>query len=109
MPIDHPKEPLDIKLFIKEVRNKSVNSASNIDWDSLAVWYLNRLPSYLWKNWKNELEKKRYTWQKFLKVIKLHTGDAILWALKDELSWEAFLKEIIKTLERYGEGASNAL
>lgn len=101
-----PPEPKDVKLFIKEVRSRAsaeVTSRNDIDWDSLAVWYLSKLPSYLWKQWKNELEKEGYTWQKFLKVIKLHTNDTVLWALKEEISWDVFAKRVMATLERYAK------
>jgi len=99
-----PPEPKNIKLFIRGVRSrvsKGNISGDNIDWDSLAVWYLNKLPSYLWKYWKNELEKEGYTWQKFLKVLKLHTNDVILWALNEEINWKELLIRIRDTIERY--------
>jgi len=101
-----PPEPEDIKAFTKEVRGKFKESwaGDDIDQDSLAVWYLNKIPSYLWKYWKSELEREGYTWQRFLKVIKLHTNDAVLWALDDRLSWNTFIENVAATLERYKRG-----
>jgi len=101
MELSIPPEPKDIKEFIKRQRDKF--SIPDVDHDSLAVWYLNKLPSYLWKHWKGELEKEGYTWQKFLKVIKLHTNDAVLWALNEELSWSDFIENVMATLKRYGK------
>ena len=106
MNLQTPPEPTDIKQFIKEVRSRASSgnvSGDDIDWDSLAVWYLNKLPSYLWRHWKGKLEKEGYTWQRFLKVVKLHTNDAIMWALTEKLSWEAFVQNIVLTLKRYSK------
>ena len=47
-----------------------------IDWDSLAVWAGNRIPSYLWKKWKFELSGRGFTWPQFLKPISYLTRDA---------------------------------
>ena len=100
-----PPEPRDIKAFIREVRGRLGASgvSDDIDWDSLAVWYLNKLPSYLWRHWKTVLEGHGYTWQRFLKVIKLHTNDAVLWALSGELSWREFIENVATTLKRYAK------
>jgi len=104
MSLPLPPEPEDVKAFIKEVRSRFSEagaSGDDIDWDSLAVWYLNKLPSYLWKYWKECLEKRGYSWQRFLKVIKLHTNDAIRWAINEGVAWEDFVRNVMATLERY--------
>jgi len=95
-----PPEPKDIKEFITSVRN-SIKSSDSIDADTLAVWYLNKLPKYLWSMWKEVLISRGYNWQKFLRVMKLHTNDVILWALQDSLDWRRLVKRIIETLKRY--------
>ncbi len=100
MDLPVPPEPKEIKEFIKRHREK-LSSAPDINHDSLAVWYLNKLPSYLWRYWKSSLESKGYTWQKFVKVLKYATDDIIDWALYDNLEWNGLLKKLAKLLERY--------
>ena len=100
MDLPVPPEPKDIKMFIKEQR-KRLGPESNIDYDSLAVWYLNKLPSYLWKHWKIHLESKGYTWQRFVKVLKYSTSDIIEWALYDNLEWDKLVNRLAELLDRY--------
>ncbi len=97
------EEPTDIKRFIKAMRT-SMGRGEDIDYDSLAVWALNKFPKYLWRKWSPILRAKGYTWQKFLRVLKFHTGDIIMWALAGELDWEELIKRIIISLERYRGG-----
>jgi len=100
MELPIPPEPREIKEFIKKHRGK-LGSEPDIDYDSLAVWYLNKLPSYLWKYWKSNLESLGYTWPKFIKVVKYATDDIIDWALYDNLEWNGLVKRLSKLLERY--------
>ena len=100
MELPIPPEPREIKEFIKRQRDK-FGSVPDIDHDSLAVWYLNKLPSYLWKYWKSSLESAGYTWQKFIKVVKYATDDIIDWALYDNLEWNRLVKRLSRLLERY--------
>jgi len=95
-----PPEPKEIKEFIKKLRGK-LGLVPDINHDSLAVWYLNKLPSYLWKYWKPDLESAGYTWQKFIKVMKYATDDIIDWALYDNLKWNELVKKLVRLLERY--------
>jgi hypothetical protein len=95
-----PPEPEEIKRFIREHRMR-LQSEPDIDLDSLAVWYLNRLPSYLWGVWKKDLEDRGYTWQRFVKILRYATSDVIEWALYDNLEWEDLVYRLIKLLERY--------
>ena len=100
MELPIPPEPKEIKEFIKKQRGK-LGSVPDIDHDSLAVWYLNKLPSYLWRYWKSGLESVGYTWQKFIKVVKYATDDIIDWALYDNLEWDELVKKLVRLLERY--------
>lgn len=100
MELPIPPEPEEIKEFIKKQRGK-LSSEPDINHDSLAVWYLNKLPSYLWRYWKTYLEDAGYTWQKFVKVMKYATDDIIDWALYDNLGWEELVKRLTRLLERY--------
>jgi len=95
-----PPEPKEIKEFIKRHRER-LSSVPDINHDSLAVWYLNKLPSYLWRYWKYSLESMGYTWQKFVKVMKYATDDIIDWALYDNLEWGELVKKLSRLLERY--------
>jgi len=94
------EEPKDIKSFIKSVR-AGLGGSPDIDWDSLAVWSFNKLPKYLWENWKNELKKNGITWQKFLTILRFHTSDIVDWALYDKLTWKELIERISSTIERY--------
>ena len=64
-----PKEPTEIKEFIKDVRAR-LGSSTNIDWDSLAVWSFNKLPGYLWSHWREDLKEKGINLADFSKDIK---------------------------------------
>jgi len=94
-------ESTNIKELIKQVR-EGLNEGENVEYDSQAVWSLNRLPKYLWNGWKEELRSMGVDWQTFLRILKLHTIDAIEWALRDTITWEEFLDRVSKSIERYG-------
>jgi len=94
-------EPIDIKEFIKQVR-ASFDEDENPEYDFQAVWSLNKLPKYLWNGWKQELRKMGVNWQTFLRILKLHTIDAVEWALRETMSWEEFLNRISESVEWYG-------
>jgi hypothetical protein len=90
-------EPLEIKNYVLEVKSK-LGKESSIDWDPLAAWAGNKIPSYLWKEckWKDILEG--FTWQSFLRLLKYHTKDMVLW-MNGNITWVEFvntLKESIK-------------
>jgi len=97
MGLNPPKEPIEIKKQILELRSR-LGSDNEIDWNSLAVWYGNRIPQYLWGAWKGELGKKGFTWQKFLKLLRYRTDDAFLW-VAGKMSWGDFMKEVLESLE----------
>lgn len=92
-----PKEPTEIKKQILELRDR-LGPGNEIDWNSLAVWYGNRIPQYLWNTWKEELEKKGFTWQKFLKLLKYRTDDAFLW-VAGKMPWGGFMEKVLESLE----------
>ena len=94
-------EPTDIKEFIRQVR-EGLDEGENVEYDSQAVWSLNKLPKYLWEGWREELRKSGVSWQTFLRILKLHTIDAIEWAIRGTLTWQEFLDRISKSIERYG-------
>jgi len=98
-----PKEPVEIKELVRTVRARmgGEGSHSDIDYDLLAVWSFNRLPKYLWGQWKNDLKKRGITWQKFLRILKLHTLDMIEWALRDSLEWSKLIRRIEKSINNY--------
>jgi broad specificity phosphatase PhoE len=95
-----PNEPKDIKDLIVTVRSR-LRSGDSIDWDSLAVWSLNKLPKYLWSYWKEELKEKGITCQRFLRILKLRTADMIEWGLRNSISWEELVKRLEATVESY--------
>ncbi len=103
MGLPHPNEPKYIKQRIRQL--KQVMCVDNeIDCDKVVIWSNNELPRYLWDHWSIELRRRGYSWQKFLKALKLATGDIILWALKDTLTWEELTRRISSVLEAYSRG-----
>lgn len=100
MGLSVPKEPIEIKEFIKEVRRR-LGGGNDVKNDSLAVWSFNKLPKYLWSEWGTELRRRGITWQRFLGILKLRTDDVIEWALRDSLTWRDLVKRIEKSVEQY--------
>ena len=89
-----PPEPVKTKTQI--LRNmKSLGSGAN--WDALALWYGNPVPTYLWQSWGTALKKQGLTWQNFLKKMKYRTEDALHWA-KGNMSWDDFTRKVIESL-----------
>lgn len=88
-----PLEPTEIKKAMKMLMDNMITESW--DWQSLAVWYGNRLPQYLWSKcgWKNVLSTRGWRWQSFLSLLSKHTHEIIRWA-NDELSWKDFVKVI---------------
>jgi len=97
------REPTEIKELIKAVRAR-LGSDLSIDWDSLAVWSFNKLPSYLWSYWKEGLKERGITWQSFLRILKLRTHDIIEWSLRNSISWEELVKRLEATIDSYSRG-----
>ena len=93
MELNVPPEPDEIreKILAKIVRWHSVDN------DSMAVWYGNMIQRHLWSFWKDKLKLEGFTWQKFLKLMKFRTDDAILW-VKNKISWEEFVKRALDSL-----------
>lgn len=92
-----PEGSKEVKKFIQAVRSQ-LGESDTINWDSLAVWAGNRIPQYLWSKWRTELKKRGFTWQKFLRLMKYRTDDAILWTY-NRISWTDFVEKVIKSIE----------
>lgn len=91
------KEPKEIKDWMKSLRENTF-TGPGVDWDSLSVWTFNRLPQYLWNEWKDELKPRGLTWQKFLKLLKTRT-DIFLYWYKDIYSWKQLTTDLINLIE----------
>jgi len=98
-----PREPVEIKELIQVVRARMGGEGGlvDVDYDSLAVWAFNRLPKYLWNEWKNGLKSRGITWQKFLRILRLHTLDIIEWSLRESMSWPELVRRIEKSIDNY--------
>lgn len=92
MKLHIPKEPKEILERMKAVRKEM--GSSDADWDSFAVWHANQLPQYLWNEWKEELKTKEFTWQKFLKLLRMRTDTVLGW-FKGICAWEKMANDII--------------
>jgi len=101
-----PKEPKEIKKWIQNQSQQ--RDSSEIDWASLNVWFGNKLPRFLWKEWQGELKPVGFNWQKFLKLLKYRTDAIILWS-QGKLKWENLIKEIQKLINNpLGENIKNS-
>ena len=93
MTIKVPPEPVDIKNAMKRLMEEMMGEPW--DWQSLAVWYGNKLPQYLWtiQGWKKGLSKIGWSWQSFLSLLSKHTHEMIRWAT-EEVSWSDLISVI---------------
>lgn len=97
MSLPVPKEPKEIKEWIKSLRDQTFHGPG-VNWDSLAIWAFNKLPQYLWNEWKDELKPRGLTWQKFLKLLKTRT-DIFLYWYKGVYSWEQLIKDLTALID----------
>ena len=93
-----PPEPTEIRNAMKALIGRTTGETDK--WQSLAAWYGNRLPQYLWTNlgWKKELTQKGWRWQDFLSLLSRHTDDMIRWA-NGEMPWGRFVESIETDLD----------
>jgi hypothetical protein len=98
MTLPTPKEPKDIKAWMERVEGQ-VSGDPTIKWDSYAVWAGNKLPQYLWSEWKDQLKPAGYTWQKFTKILSHRTDNVLLW-YRGLKSWP----ELVKTFDELING-----
>lgn len=97
MNLSIPNEPKEIKNWIRKIEEME-SPTSGINWDTFNVWYGNKVPKYLWNEWKDILKPSGFTWQKFLKLLGRRTDAILLW-YKGAYSWEQFVTETIKLIE----------
>ena len=95
MKLSMPPEPIMLKTQSKEQKK-----GREWDIDSIALWFGNRLPSYLWKEggWSKPLKAEGYSWQSFLKILSLHKREMIRWS-RDAISWREFLLKLQDTIK----------
>ena len=89
-----PKEPAEVKAWILHVE-RMTDSSPGINWDTLNVWYGNKLPKYLWDQWKDILKPAGFSWQSFLKLLSRRTDAVLMW-YKGVYTWEQFIEETKK-------------
>ena len=96
--LDISPEPIEIK---SSLRIAEESGKSHEEWmDQMATWFKNKLSSYLWRAWRDKLASHGYSWQRFLRVLKLHIQDMILWALYNKISWNELVSRIIDSGNR---------
>lgn len=91
-------EPKEIKSQISILKNQWKSEGGEINWDNLALWFGNKIQKYLWDNWKDDLKKKGFTWQKFLRLMKYRNDDLLLW-IDNRISWNDFVGKIRESLD----------
>jgi hypothetical protein len=82
-------EPLEIKEEIKRMME--------VMDEKLAVWYGNKLQSYIYKEVKGMID-----WRSFLELMSGRTGDLLRW-VRGEMKWEDLLVFISEDLKRRKE------
>lgn len=87
-----PPESTALRAEVKKLRD--MMAGPGVEWDPLAVWYGNKIPKYLWEQWKDDLKPAGFTWQKFLKLLRYRTDGAVLW-FYGSLSWKKFIEQTI--------------
>ena len=97
MALPIPREPKDILAYVRSVETQ-MSKGSDINWDSFSVWAANKLPQYLWNEWKDELKPQGFTWQKFSRLIRMRTDKMVGW-LKGLNVWSDLAKDIVDLLE----------
>ena len=97
MTLHAPKEPKHVKDWIRAIEKMS-NKTPGTKWENLNVWYGNKLPQYLWDEWKGVLKPRGFTWQKFLKLLR-HRTDAVLLWYKGAYTWKQLVKETVSLIE----------
>lgn len=95
-----PEEPKQIKEWMKK-NEEHIGSLTipKRKRDALVVWYGNKLPQYLWNNWKKELRIEGFTWQNFLTLMRFSEEEVVLW-YQNKLPWEELVKKIIKLIKK---------
>jgi hypothetical protein len=95
MKLTIPPEPM---IFTKQT--KEHKSKRDWDFDSLTIWFGNKIPSYLWKEggWSKPLKEEGYSWQSFLKILSLHKKEMIQWS-RNAISWKDLLNIIKDTIK----------
>lgn len=84
-----PKEPEELKKETKELINGERR---------FAPFFLIKLSSYLWREWKEILVAESYTWNKFLRSVSLIKDKIGMWIL-EEITWAEFVEKIKEILE----------
>ncbi len=91
-----PPESQELRAEVKRLRD--LMAGPGVKWDPLAVWYGNKIPKYLWGQWKDELKQRGFTWQTFLKLLRYRTDGAVLWFLGKQ-DWETFVRQTIELIK----------
>ncbi len=86
----HLDEPRHLKDGLKLLMSTSSGAT--------AVWYGNKIQSYIYRGWRDELEKRGISWRSFLRVMSTLTNTLEKW-VKDEMSWEELLSLVEKALK----------
>ncbi len=91
-------EPKAIKQQMKAV-HASLGADPGVNWESMVVWYGNKIPKYFWDSWKIELKARGFTWQKFMRLLRYRTDNFLMW-YRGSMTWA----DLVKTVEELVEG-----
>ncbi len=91
-----PKEPKNLKALIEARRKELGVEYRPPSWEHYSVWYGSnyKIPSNLWREWKEELKAKGFTWPKFLKLLSFRkTREQMVQWSRGEISWASFVEK----------------
>jgi hypothetical protein len=100
--LEAPKESEDVKNAILymwvEIGKTRLGDSIPTDPERKGIWSGSTLPEYLWAMWKDELGRKGFTHQKFLRLMKYRTDDVFLWAY-NRIPWSNLVARVIESIE----------
>ena len=97
MKLTIPPEPKEIKVFMEKI-HKTIYNTPGINWPPAVIWVGNKLPKYFWDHWKTELKSAGFTWQKFMRLMRYRTDNALAWYWST-ISWKAFAETVKELIE----------
>lgn len=96
MTLAEVSEPKEIKDLIRDLRSKLGDVQ-----DSSIVWYLNKIPQYIWSVWGKSLRRFGISWQEFLKIVSENNDLLVKWALYDQVGWDDVINKLKSDLLSY--------
>ena len=92
-----PPEPSELRAWMQSLKRSQLKDSS-ANWDTYVIWAGNKLPKYLWDNWKCDLKPLGINWQKFMRILHHRTDVGVMW-YQETLPWSDFIQKIGELIE----------